>query len=220
MMHTLKNTCVNISKILNGYESIERIRNTEEEKRITDFEEFKGLSKEDICEVDRKLKTLIYPSTATGCPKSFLTEAGKVGPIHAWHEIAAKNVMLYVIRDIGLVKLKRSLMFWLSVNNRFEQYEIDPRENEQLSKDQKVAAALMERDFPLIFNLISAHSLHHEVEKRMIFGPVHSRSMWCFERLNSVITRRVKSRKHPEASATRTLRLLNWVTGKSLNVEK
>ena len=95
--------------------------------------------------------------------------------------------------------------------NRLVQYEVDTRMLPQLKAEIAQAASLMERDFPLVFNVITTHLLLHEADTCAKFGPVHSRWMFFFERLNSFITRRVMSRKHPEASAIQTIRMADFV---------
>ena len=119
--------------------------------------------------------------------------------------------MLYSIRDWPNIKLRRSLTYWLSLMNRLVRYSVDVRNIEKLEKDMVVAASLMERDFPLVFNLITTHLLLHEVKTLENFGPVHSRWMFYFERLNSFITRRVMNRKCPESTAMRTIQIADFV---------
>lgn len=114
---------------------------------------------------------------------------------------------MFLLRDCLQTKIRRSLTFWLSTVNRIEQYTIHSGDVKLLKSDQKLAAALMERDFPLSFNVITTHLLQHEVETLEKMGPAHGRWMYPYERYNSLITRRVKSRKHPEASAARTVRV-------------
>ena len=45
-----------------------------------------SLSKEDIGVIDGKIAKLIFPSTATGCKASFLSDPSYLHPTHAWHE--------------------------------------------------------------------------------------------------------------------------------------
>ena len=206
MMHTLKNAGNNISKVINGYILRSKQVAVEVEKSgvgngVIDA----GLTEEEINDTNGKLKTIIYPSDSTGCKKSFITEAKEVYPTHAWHEYLSKNVMLYAIRDWSNDKLKRSLMFWLSVMNRLVSYEVDIRCHEKIKQDMSLAACLMERDFPLVVSYITTHLLLHEPDTCSKFGPVHSRWMFPYERLNSFISRRVQGKKHPESSAIKTI---------------
>ena len=120
-----------------------------------------------------------------------MTNARHVHPTHAWHELVGKNIMMYVIRNWKEIVPKRSLIYWLSIINRIERYEVKVEEIAPLKEDQRLASSLMERDFPLIFNLITTHLLVHEAESLQWFGPVHSRWMYCFERLNSLITHKL-----------------------------
>ena len=117
--------------------------------------------------------------------------------------------MIYLLWDCTPNKPRRSFIFWLSVINRLQSYNIHKSEIEKLKSDGKLAGALMERDFPVSFNVITSHLLLHESETMERMGNMYSRWMYPFERLNSVILRHVKSKKHPEASAIRTIRVSN-----------
>ena len=77
IMHTLKDIGANLSKILNGFFSADKQYEVEVEKRNDEIK-----MTEDILTPD--LKNIIYPTTATGCKKSFITDASNVTPTHAW----------------------------------------------------------------------------------------------------------------------------------------
>ena len=51
------------------------------------------------------------------------------------------------------------------------------------------------------------HLLHHIVDSIELYGPVYSTWMFAYERFNSWITRRVKNRRHPEATVMETYRV-------------
>ena len=65
--------------------------------------------------------------------------------------------------------------------------------------------------FPLVFNIISSHLLLHESGIAVRFGPVQARWMFHYEHHNSLITQRVTARSEPEACATSTFQLVEWV---------
>ena len=145
IMHSVKVAAVNMSKILNGYIKVSSIRRVEEEKRIAfNVSEMISLSKEDIGVIDGKIAKLIFPSTATGCKSSFLSDPSHLHTTHAWHEYVPKNIMMYLLRDIKQEKARRSIIFWLSMINRIEKYSVDEREIPKLKDDMQLAAALME----------------------------------------------------------------------------
>ena len=155
--------------------SIEKIFEVEAEKRNDGGNLVREmLTPEDIAAIDQNLQFIIYPTTATGCRKSFLTDSSNVNPSHAWHEYFGKNVVLFAIRGWQNVRMRRSITYWLSVMNRLVQYEVDTRKLQKLKDDIAQAAALMERDFPLVFNLITTHLLLHEADTCAKYGTVHS----------------------------------------------
>ena len=213
-MHTVKNTLVNIAKIMNGFVARDKISQSEREFRGTDADLYTlsvCLEKQEIKRVDERIGTLIFPADATGCKESFLTTPGKVQPTHAWHEYGTKNILIYLLRDCMDRRTRRSILFWLSVLNRMRAKVIQKEKVDAIAHDTAVSLALLERDTPVVFFNITTHMLVHEPAQLKEKGPAHSRSMFALERFNSIISRRVKSRKHPEASAIRTIRLMDWV---------
>ena len=88
---------------------------------------------------------------------------------------------------------------------------IDIGDISKLKQEMALAASLMERDFPLIYNLVTSHLLLQETDTSEKFGPAHAGLMLCFKRLNSFITHRVMNRKHLEASVICTIQTANWV---------
>ena len=79
IMHTLKDVGVNFSKILNGFVSIEKIFEVEAEKRKDGGNLVREmLTSDDIAAIDQNLQYIIYPTTATGCQKSFLADSSNV----------------------------------------------------------------------------------------------------------------------------------------------
>ena len=105
----------NLANILNGNVACRSIEAVQEQFSLPECN--LPLSKEEVNKVNENMVKLIYRSTATGCRRSFLTEVGKVHPTHAWHEYAAKNVMLFSLKDIRDGGLKCAILFWLSTIN-------------------------------------------------------------------------------------------------------
>ena len=161
--------------------------------------------------VNERIEKIIFPSTATGCKASFLSEPGNVNPTHAWHEYGTKNIMIYLLRDCMGDKTWKEFVLLVICLNHVSRYDITENEAVLLIEDMKLALSLMERDFPLSFSNITLHLLVHMAESLKKKGPAHSRWMFPFERLNSVISRQVKSRKHPEVSCIRAIQLMDWI---------
>ena len=134
------------------------------------------LNEDEIKRVDNRIQNLIFPSDATGCKESFLTNPGRVNPTHAWHEYGTKNIMLYLLRDTMDEKTRRSLLFFLSVLNRVNQYDLKENEIPLIDADLQVGLCLLERDFSIsIFN-ITTHLIRHEPSVLLKKGPTHSHS--------------------------------------------
>ena len=70
---------------------------------------------------------------------------------------------------------------------------------------------VLEHDFPVMAQMITTHLLLHEPDARERLGPVHSRWMYPFERLNSYISRRIQNRRFPEACAIITIQIADFV---------
>ena len=70
-----------------------------------------------------------------------------------------KMFMLYVIRKWSNLKLKRSMTYWLSVMNRLVRYKVDVRKIPKLKNNMYLARCLMERDFPVVYNVSLSESL-------------------------------------------------------------
>lgn len=70
-----------------------------------------------------------------------------------------------------------------------------------------IVICLFGSDFMCNQQTISVHMLHHVVKGIQQQGPVHSWSMYVYERFNSWISQRVMNRLHPEATVMETYRV-------------
>ena len=69
---------------------------------------------------------------------------------------------------------------------------------------------LLDRDFPVLLNVIVFHLLHHLPMYLRQFGPAYTFWMYPLERFNSWIGRGVHNRRYPEATVIETYQLFEF----------
>ena len=123
---------------------------------------------------------------------------------HVWKQVATNGILKFCLRNM-LGHNQRSTLFELmDVIADLCAEDIDEMQINHLELRVHKALVLIERDFPLSMQLIMFHLLHHLPMFVRRFGPVYAFWMYPFERLNSWITRRVTSRRYPEATVVET----------------
>ncbi|XP_068736917.1 uncharacterized protein [Montipora capricornis] len=130
---------------------------------------------------------------------------------HDWKQVATDGILKFCFRNPLLGKSQRTTIFKLfDILAALCDDIQDSRQVEALEEEINVVLALIERDFPISIQTISMHMLHHVARGISCHGPVHSWSMYVYERMNSWICRRVTNRCHPEANVMETYRIFDW----------
>ena len=218
-MHLIKNIVEHVVNLLGGREDSVKVRTQEQKiKRFrSSWPKESGplpkapytLDKHDIALADERAKRVHVPAGMDWKPRAMFVNAAGMKS-HHWKEVATSGILKFCLRKILSSKQRLTLFTLFDVIRDLCSEDIDIRCIDELEKRVHHALVLLERNFPLSLQVIVFHLLHHLPIFLRHFGPVYGFWMYPYERFNSWISRRVTSRRYPEATVVETYRLCEW----------
>lgn len=162
-----------------------------------------SLTRVEISLADERTNSICVPTGFGWRPRAMFGKSSGMKS-HVWKQVATNGILKFCLRNM-LGHNQRSTLFELmDVIADLCAEDIDEMQINHLELRVHKALVLIEQDFPLSMQLIVFHLLHHLPMFVRHFGPVYAFWMYPFERLNSWITRRVTSRRYPEATVVET----------------
>ena len=163
-MHLIKNIAEHLVHLLCVVEDSkhvheeERIRNHFESSWVTACEQFYhllfSLSWDQIILPNDRERSICVPSMFDLWPRDVFTSS-------KWKEIICSGILKFFTRDLLGPWQQLTLYLLCDVVTHLCSHDVDTKSIEKLEADTHHAPALLERDFPVSFNAIVFHLLHH-----------------------------------------------------------
>ena len=219
-MHLVKNIVEHIVNLLGGREDSLKVRKQEQQSQRFRSAWPKGesgtlpkapftLTKQEVALADQRAKSIHVPFGTDWQPRAIFGNPGGMKS-HHWKEVATTGILKFCLRKMLNSKQRLSLFTLFDLLTDLCGEDMDSRCIDELEKRVHHALVLIERDFPVSLQVIVFHLLHHLPMFVRHFGPVYSFWMYPYERFNSWVSRRVTSRRYPEAVVVETYRLSEW----------
>ncbi|XP_078574707.1 uncharacterized protein LOC144860976 [Branchiostoma floridae x Branchiostoma japonicum] len=164
-----------------------------------------ALDKDGLRIADKRCLEIQVPHGFGWRPKPFYQKTPHMKS-HEWMKIGTCNVLTYTLHGLLGVDQMESLRHFMECLRDMTLPEISANEARGLKTKINVAAAEMELHWPLRFNTIMPHVLHHVPDDTLHFGPARSRWLFGPERYNSFISKRITKRDTPEINAMERIR--------------
>lgn len=219
-MHLVKDIVEHVVNLIVGREDSIKVRKQEEACKRFPSAWIKGkqgtlpkapftLSKDEIALADERAKSICVPTGFDWRPRPIFGKSSGMNLTSGsrWPQMV---FLKFCLRNMLAHNQRLTLFELLEVITDLCTEEIDSIRVADLESRVHKALVLIEKDFPLSMQVIVFHLLHHLPMFLRRFGPVYGFWMYPYERFNSWITRRVTSRRYPEATVVEKYRLSEW----------
>lgn len=222
-MHLIKNIAAHCINLIAGNEDSYKVREEEKVHKRFPMSWLKdnhqkrlppapfALSKNDITLADERAMRVLVPTGFDWRPREIFSKTTGMKS-HEWKQLACNGILKFCLRGMLGKNQRRTLYKLFDVIALICAEDIDITSIDDLEQQVHRVLALLERDFPVSLQVIVFHLLHHLPMFLKRFGPAYTFWMYPYERFNSWITRRVLSRRYPEATVVETYRLTEWAS--------